>query len=515
MAVDVQPDPRAQGENPLIEGLERLPVPATTLTIFGATGDLAHRKLLPALYNLAHEGALPERFNLIGVARRDMSDEDFRTSARESIERFSRRATDATVLDGLLGRIRYVGFSFDDQAGYARLSEAIDQLDEESGGKLNRDYYLSTAPEFFPIIVGALKESGLNYDPDVDIRCIIEKPFGVDLQSALELQQVVEHAFREAQVFRIDHYLGKETVQNVMAFRFANFMFEPIWNRNYIDHIQITAAEDIGIGSRAGYYDNAGAIRDLVQNHMLQLLTLVCMEPPATFEANKVRDEKVKVLQAITPPTPAEVRHETVRAQYTAGVEAGEEAGGYKEEPGVPDDSRTETYAALRLEVHNWRWAGVPIFLRTGKRLTRKVTEIAVQLKPVPHLAFQSLGSVGVQPNQLILTVQPNEGVSLSLGAKIPGSSMRIRPVNMEFLYGSAFMSQSPEAYERLILDAMRGDATLFTRNDEVIAQWSIIDPILKAWKEDDSEPLHAYPSGSAGPEAADELIGPRRWRGL
>ena len=299
-----------------------------------------------------------------------------------------------------------------------------------------------------------------------------------------------------------------------MAFRFANFMFEPVWNRNYIDHIQITAAEDIGIGSRAGYYDQAGALRDLVQNHMLQLLTLVCMEPPATFEADKVRDEKVKVLQAITPPTPEEVRRDTVRAQYTAGIEGGEEVDGYLEEDGVPDDSRTETYAALRLEVHNWRWAGVPIFLRTGKRLTRKVTEIAVQLKPVPHLAFQSHGSVGVQPNQLVLTMQPNEGVSLSLGAKIPGSSMRIRPVNMEFLYGSAFMSQSPEAYERLILDAMRGEATLFTRNDEVIAQWSIIDPILKAWADDD-EPLHTYPSGSAGPDAADELIAPHRWRGL
>jgi len=301
----------------------------------------------------------------------------------------------------------------------------------------------------------------------------------------------------------------------VMAFRFANFMFEPVWNRNYIDHIQITAAEDIGIGSRAGYYDNAGALRDLVQNHMLQLLTLVCMEPPASFQADKVRDEKVKVLQSITPPTPEEVRRDTVRAQYTAGVEGGEEAVGYKDEEGVPEDSRTETYAALKLEVHNWRWAGVPIFLRTGKRLARKVTEIAVQLKPVPHLAFQSQGSVGVQPNQLILTMQPNEGVSLSLGAKIPGSSMRIRPVNMEFLYGSAFMSQSPEAYERLILDAMRGDATLFTRADEVLAQWSIIDPIIKTWHEDDEMPVHEYASGAAGPEAAEELIAPRKWRGL
>lgn len=514
MAVDVKPDPQSLGENPLIEGLERLPVPATTLTIFGATGDLAHRKLLPALYNLAHEGALPERFNLIGVARREMPDDEFRDVARNAIEKYSRRETDPTVLDGLLARVRYVGFSFDDVESYAQLRKVIEELDEEGGGKLNRAFYLSTAPEFFPVIVKALKAADLNYDADVDVRCIIEKPFGVDLESALELQQVVEHVFRESQVYRIDHYLGKETVQNVMAFRFANFMFEPVWNRNYIDNIQITAAEDIGIGSRAGYYDQAGALRDLVQNHMLQLLTLVCMEPPASFEADKVRDEKVKVLQAITPPTPQEVRQCTVRAQYTAGDEGGEDVEGYLQEEGVPDDSRTETYAALKLEVHNWRWAGVPIYLRTGKRLTRKVTEIAVQLKPVPHLAFQSHGSVGVQPNQLVLTMQPNEGVSLSLGAKIPGSSMRIRPVNMEFLYGSAFMSQSPEAYERLILDAMRGEATLFTRNDEVIAQWSIIDPILKAWAADD-EPLHTYESGTAGPKAADELIAPRRWRGL
>src|SRR3954468_10994137 len=435
MAVDVKPDPKALGENPLIEGLERLPVPATTLTIFGVTGDLAHRKLLPALYNLAHEGALPERFNLVGVARREMTDEEFRSAAKTAIEKFSRRQTDATVLDGLLGRMHYVGFSFDDDTGYTRLGELLDKLDEDGGGKLNRAYYLSTAPEYFPIIVGALKTADLNYDKDADVRCIIEKPFGVNLESAMELQRVVEHVFREQQVFRIDHYLGKETVQNVMAFRFANFMFEPIWNRNYIDHIQITAAEDLGIGSRAGYYDQAGALRDLVQNHMLQLLTLVCMEPPASFEANKVRDEKVKVFTAITPPTPAQVAADTVRAQYAPGTVGGHEAVGYLDEEGVPGDSRTETYAALKLEVQNWRWAGVPIFLRTGKRLARKVTEIAVQLKPVPHLAFQSQGSVGVQPNQLILTMQPNEGVSLSLGAKIPGSSMRIRPVNMEFLY--------------------------------------------------------------------------------
>ena len=302
----------------------------------------------------------------------------------------------------------------------------------------------------------------------------------------------------------------------MMAFRFANGMFEPIWNRNYIDYVQITAAEDIGIGTRAGYYDTSGALRDLVQNHMLQLLTLLCMEPPVTFSADDVRDEKVKVLHSIHPPSPEEVPDMAVRAQYGPGMSEGDEVVGYLEEDGVPDGSTTETYAALRLEVDNWRWAGVPIYLRTGKRLARKVTEIAVTLKPVPHLAFKVEGSVGVQPNQLILTMQPNEGVSLSLGAKIPGTRMRIRPVNMEFLYGTSFLSESPEAYERLIMDAMRGDATLFTRDDEVEAQWTIIDPILEAW-ETMPGPLPQYPAGSPGPEEADSiLVGEHhRWRAI
>jgi glucose-6-phosphate 1-dehydrogenase len=315
----------------------------------------------------------------------------------------------------------------------------------------------------------------------------------------------------ESQVFRIDHYLGKETVQNMLAFRFANGLFEPIWNRNYIDNIQITAAEDIGVGTRAGYYDTSGALRDLVQNHMLQLLANVCMEPPVHFTADEVRDEKVKVLQAV--PTPK--AEDTVRGQYSAGDIAGEQAPGYLDEADVPEDSTTETYVALRLEVDNWRWAGVPIYLRTGKRLRRKVTEIAVTLKPVPHLAFEQQGSVGVQPNTLVLTVQPNEGVSLSLGAKIPGSQMRIRPVNMEFLYGTSFMSESPEAYERLILDAMRGDATLFTRNDEVEAQWRICDPILEGWSELEG-PLPKYPAGSDGPEEANDLMPEgKSWRAI
>jgi glucose-6-phosphate 1-dehydrogenase len=513
-SVPTDAPPEQVGANPLVEGLERLPVAPTTMVIFGASGDLAARKLLPALYNLAHEGALPERFNLIGAARRDQSTDQFREVARESVGNYSRRKPDEQVLDMLLERMYYVSVPFDDGDAYAELGRKIEELDEEAGQPLSRMYYLSTAPEYFPVIAEQLKANGLHRHEEADVRVVIEKPFGVDLQSARKLQEVVSSVFRERQVFRIDHYLGKETVQNLLAFRFANLMFEPVWNRNYIDHVQITAAEDIGIGTRAGYYDTSGALRDLVQNHMLQLLTLLCMEPPSSFDANKVRDEKVKVLHAIQPPTPDDVAEMTVRAQYTAGSPGGEDVPGYLEEDGVPDDSETETYAALRLEVHNWRWEGVPFFLRTGKRLSRKLTEIAVQLKPVPHLAFASDGSVGVQPNLLILAVQPNEGVSLSLGAKIPGSRMRIRPVNMEFLYGSSFMSQSPEAYERLIQDAMRGEATLFTRDDEVIAQWSIIDPILGAWQAG-KPPKSTYEAGSPGPAAADELIAPRGWRGL
>jgi glucose-6-phosphate 1-dehydrogenase len=493
-------------DNPLVEGLERLPVHPTTLVIFGATGDLARRKLLPAIYNLAHEGALPERFFLIGVSRSDKAHEDFRAEAEEAIRQFSRREPDKEVLDALLAEIKYVPGTFDDPKVYEALHEQLDAFDESAGQPLNRAFYLSTAPEFFPVIVGQLGDHDLCRHKDVEVRAIIEKPFGTTLAEARSLNKKVLSVFKEQQVFRIDHYLGKETVQNLMAFRFANGLFEPVWNRNYIDRVEITAAEDLGIGSRAGYYDNAGALRDLVQNHMLQLLCHVAMEPPVHFEADEIRDEKVKVLRSILRPTEETIDDMARRAQYGAGTVGGEDVPGYLQEEGVPDDSNTETYAALRLEIDNWRWAGVPFYLRTGKRLARKITEIAITLKPVPHLAFQQDGSVGVKPNQLILTLQPNEGVSLSLGAKIPGSRMRIRPVNMEFLYGTSFMSQSPEAYERLILDAMRGDATLFTRNDEVEAQWEICDPIVSKW-EATPGPLPQYEAGSQGPEEADEIL--------
>jgi glucose-6-phosphate 1-dehydrogenase len=502
-----------RADNPLVEGLERLPIHPTTLVIFGATGDLAKRKLLPALYNLAHEGALPERFNLVGVSRSDHAHEEFRTEAQDAIKEFSRREPDPAVLDKLLDGIRYVPGLFDDASVYDMLGTTLDEFDKAAGVRMNRCFYLSTAPMFFPVIVRQLGDHKLTRQEGADVRVVIEKPFGTTLAEAEALNREVLSVLDEQQVFRIDHYLGKETVQNILAFRFANGLFEPIWNRNYIDQIQITAAEDIGIGSRAGYYDSAGALRDLIQNHMLQLLCHVAMEPPVNFTADEVRNEKVKVLQAIHAPTEEQIDQIAVRAQYAEGESGGEHVGGYLQEPDVPSDSNTETFAALRLEVDNWRWAGVPFYLRTGKRLARKVTEVAVTLKPVPHLAFKQEGSLGVRPNQLILTMQPNEGVSLSLGAKIPGTRMRIRPVYMEFLYGTSFLSQSPEAYERLITDAMRGDATLFTRNDEVEAQWRICDPIVQNWEKTPG-PLPQYPSGSQGPAEAQTLMLPgQEWR--
>ncbi len=510
-----RPTGEPEPENPLTAGLERLPVAPTTLVIFGATGDLARRKLLPALYNLAHEGALPERFHLVGVSRKEKEDDDYRGECEQAIRRFSRRKPDEDVLGTLLDNVRYVPGTFDDESVYGELATVLDDCEKEAGEPLNRAFYLSTAPSFFPVIVERLGSSKLAHHDGGEVRLIIEKPFGTTLEEARQLNREVLRIFDETQVYRIDHYLGKETVQNMLAFRFANGMFEPLWNRNYIDSVQITAAEDLGIGSRADYYDSSGALRDLIQNHMLQLLCHVAMEPPVNFTAEEVRNEKVKVLQAIPQPIGEEIAKMSLRAQYGSGHAGGDDVPGYLQEEGVPEGSITETYAALRLEVDNWRWAGVPFYLRTGKRLARKITEIAVTLKPVPHLAFSQDGSLGVQPNQLVLTLQPNEGVSLRLGAKIPGTRMSIRPVNMEFLYGTAFLSQSPEAYERLITDAMRGDATLFTRNDEVEAQWRICDPIVKAWASTPG-PLPQYEAGSQGPEEADGLLREGdRWRAI
>jgi glucose-6-phosphate 1-dehydrogenase len=502
-------------ENAVAEGLERVPVHPTTLVIFGATGDLARRKLLPAIYNLAHDGALPERFHLIGCSRSEMSDEDFRAMAAGAVRRFSRRPPDDAVLEHLLEDVRYVAGAFDDPAVFDVLAGELDALDAADQLMLNRCFYLSTAPGLFATIVEQLGAKGLNRHEGADVRVVIEKPFASSLAEARELNRRLLSVLDERQVFRIDHYLGKETVQNIMALRFANGLFEPVWNRNYIDQVQITAAEDIGIGSRAGYYDSAGALRDLIQNHMLQLLCHVAMEPTVNFTADEVRNEKAKVLQGIPAPAPDDVPDIAVRAQYAAGTVGGEPVRGYLEEEGVSPDSTTETYAAVRLEVDNWRWAGVPFYLRTGKRLARKVTEVAIALKPVPHLGFDYGGSLGAKPNELILTMQPDEGVSLSLVAKIPGLRMRLRPVLMQFLYGTSFLSQSPEAYERLILDVMRGDATLFTRNDEVEAQWRICDPILRAWESTPGPPPQ-YEAGSQGPcEATSILMPGHRWRAI
>ena len=442
----------------------------------------------------------------MGVSRKEKENEDYREECEQAIRRFSRRTPDEDVLNSLLANVKYVPGTFDEDSVYSELRTVLDGFEEQDGEPLNRAFYLSTAPSFFPVIVEQLGKSGLAQHENGEVRMIIEKPFGTTLEEARELNRHVLGIFDETQVFRIDHYLGKETVQNMMAFRFANGMFEPLWNRNYIDSVQITAAEDLGIGTRADYYDSSGALRDLIQNHMLQLLCHVAMEPPVNFTSEEVRNEKVKVLQAIPEPTPEQISEMAVHAQYGRGHAGGDAVPGYLEEDGVPEGSNTETYAALRLEVDNWRWAGVPFYLRTGKRLARKITEIAVTLKPVPHLAFSQDGSLGVQPNQLVLTLQPNEGVSLRLGAKIPGTRMKIRPVNMEFQYGTAFLSQSPEAYERLITDAMRGDATLFTRNDEVEAQWRICDPIVAAWAKERG-PLASYEAGSQGPSEADGLL--------
>ena len=502
-------------ENPLAEGLERSPVHPTSLVIFGATGDLARRKLLPAIYNLARDGMLPDRFRLIGVSRAELSDRDFRAMAAEAIRAGSRRPPDPAVLERLLEDASYATGSFDDPGLYQQLREALDGYDRDAGLQLNRLFYLSTAPEFFAVIIELLAAQGLNWLEGAEARVVIEKPFGSGLQEARALNEKVLSVFVERQVFRIDHYLGKETVQNLLALRFANYLFEPIWNRNYIDQIQITAAEDLGLGSRAGYYDKTGALRDLVQNHMLQLTCLLAMEPPAGFGADDIRNEKVKVLTAIDAPPPAKVDEVAVRAQYGAGVVAGEPVPAYLEEPGVLPGSTTETFAALRLHIRSWRWAGVPFYLRTGKRLARRLTEIAVTLKPVPYLPFSDQGSLGVRPNQIVLTLQPDEGVSVLLVCKIPGPRMVLRPVQMEFLYGATFLSQSPEAYERLLFDAMRGDATLFTRADEVEGQWRICDPIVRAWEQTPG-PLPQYRAGSSGPAEADRVLLPgHAWRGL
>jgi glucose-6-phosphate 1-dehydrogenase len=506
--------PRVQ-EDQLAAAADRPCVHPTALVIFGATGDLARRKLLPAIYDLAHDGALPERFELVGVSHEPLDDDAFRELAAEAVLAHLRHPPDHELLRRLLATARHVAGDFASPAVYERLRLALAEDDRDAVRPLNRIFFLSTAPAFFEPIVRQLGAHGLHRSEPAAVRVVVEKPFGFTLQEARELNRALLSVLEESQVFRIDHDLGKETVQNMLAMRFANAMLEPVWNRNYIDHVQITVAEELGVEGRAGSYDGTGALRDLVQNHLLQLLCLLAMEPPVAFGADSVRNEKVKVLQAIRPPAPADVHGVAARGQYGPGVSGGQPVPGYLQEPGVAPGSRTETYAAVRLEVESWRWAGVQFYLRTGKRLARRRTEITVTLKPVPHLGFAQDGSLGVRPNQLVLTIQPDEGMALLMAAKIPGMRMVLRPVKMEFLYGATFLSESFEAYERLLLDAMLGDPTLFTRSDEVEGQWRICDPILRTWAET-MEPPPQYPAGSQGPAEARRILRPgHEWRAI
>jgi glucose-6-phosphate 1-dehydrogenase len=494
--------------NPLAQGLgvRRTPDPCA-LVVFGASGDLTKRKLFPALYALAYRGLLPDRFAVVGVARTEQSTSRFLTAMRAAVKAHARDPFRSDVFESLAAGVRYVATDFADEDGEDRVGAALEELDRTRGTAGNRLHYLAVPPQAFPVVV---RELGERREREGWARVIVEKPFGHDLASAQALGATVKEWFSEDEVFRIDHYLGKETVQNLMALRFANGIFEPLWNRQLVDHVQITVAESIGIEGRAGYYEHAGAIRDIFQNHLLQLLALTAMEPPIDFTADAVRNEKVKVLRAIGTPGPKAV----VRGQYGRGWVEGEEVVGYREERDVAARSLTETYVAAKLHVDNWRWAGTPFYVRAGKRLARRETTIAIQFKRAPHPPFEAIAGEGLRPNVLLIHVQPDEGVSLAIGAKVPGAGMSIRTVHMDFLYGGAFREGVPEAYERLILDAMLGDATLFTREDEVEEQWKLVDAIVGAW-ERDRPSFPDYAAGTWGPARAEELLARdgRSWR--
>ena len=493
-------------ENPLLEGLESTLTPEPcVLVVFGASGDLTRRKIVPALYALAVRDLLPEEFAVLGVARTKLEDDEFRQRMEQAVREFGRDEFRQEVWDELASATFYVSTDFADETGEDLVARRLNEIDEERGTGGNRVYYLAVPPDAMERLVEEIGErrSGSGWK-----RLIVEKPFGRDLESARRLNELIHRHFAEQEVFRIDHYLGKETVQNMLVLRFANGIFEPIWNRMLIDHVQITVAETLGIEQRAAFYERAGAIRDIFQNHLLQLLALTAMEPPVDFDADSVRNEKVKVLRAIRPPRPDEV----VRAQYARGFVEGEEVVGYREEEGVDPASETETYVAAKLHVDNWRWAGTPFYVRTGKRFPLRESTIAIEFKRAPHLPFEEIDEL--RPNLLLIHVQPDEGVSLAMGAKVPGQGLKIRTVHMDFLYGGSFRTGLPEAYERLLLDAMRGDATLFTRADEVEQQWRLVDEIVAAWQGDQSGPA-TYEAGTWGPEEADELLrrDGRSWR--
>ena len=488
------------------------------LVIFGATGDLTARKLIPAIYNLAREGLLPPQFACVGFARRDKTHEQFRTEMKEAISSFSRiKSIDENLWSTFKEQLFYHKSEFHEEEGYARLSTFLQDLDNRFGTKGNRVFYLSTQPSFFTIICEKLHKAELIYEEGKGgawSRVIIEKPFGHDTDSAHALQNELLQYMKESQIYRIDHYLGKETVQNILVFRFANSLFESLWNNRYIDHVQITVAEDIGIGTRGAFWEEAGFLRDILQNHMMQVLSLVAMEPPISLEAHAIHDEKVKVIRAIRPFSPDDLEHTVIRGQYDSGYISGEPVVGYRQEKNVNPQSNVETYLAMKLFIDNWRWAGVPFYLRGGKRLPKKGTEISIFFKDPPSVLFQHPGKKN-EPNVLTLRIQPDEGTSLKINCKVPGSSNFIQPVKMNFRYGKYFGMAPPEAYERLIQDCILGDNTLFTREDEVFASWNLLTPVLAYWASHTPKDFPNYASGSWGPKSADDMImkDGRKWR--
>jgi glucose-6-phosphate 1-dehydrogenase len=506
--------------NPLIAGLgENLIPQPCTLIIFGGSGDLSHRKLLPAIYNLALDGVLPTNIAVVGFARNEFDDASFRDYAKDGIQKFSRQPLDEVHWPHYQKSIYYVKGSFDDPAAYAALKKRLDEIEPAHGIPQNRIFYLSIPPSLIQTCVQQLKAAGLvePVDSPKFSRIIVEKPIGHDLESARRINATLSEAFDEKQTFRIDHYLGKETVQNMFVLRFANVIFEPIWNSKYIDHVQITVAEEEGVGTRAGYYEEAGTLRDMVQNHILQLLCITAMEPPWSTSADVVRDYKLAVLQSLRPLVGKDVEKHVVRAQYGPGFINGEDVPGYRREQGVKPDSLTDTFVALKVYVDNWRWAGVPFYLRTGKRLPKRASEIAIHFKDIPAFLFNLRPDIAMDENVLALRIQPDEGLSLRICAKLPGPKVRIYPVKMDFRYGTTFGEQTPEAYERLLLDVMAGDATLFMRRDQVEVSWKWVTGILTAWKESGNRWLPEYPAGTWGPLEADKLIAAdnRKWRHL
>ncbi len=501
----------ADAASRLAEGLEGARrAPPLVLVIFGASGDLTSRKILPALARLARRRALGTTCAVVGVARSDLSDDDFRNLALQAVP------DGGPEWEAEVTRFRYVSGDYGHPDTFDKLKRVMGELDKTAGTSGNRLYYLATIPAVFSEVAGALGEHGLNKPADEHsfVRLVIEKPFGRDLASATKLDEAIHESFDEDQVYRIDHYLGKETVQNVLALRFANAIYEPIWNRRYVDHVQITVAEELGVGHRGGFYETAGALRDIVQNHVMQVLALTLMEPPVWIDGQGIRDEKVKALRAVEIPSPEMVATDVVRGQYEEGWIGAEKVIGYRQEEGVDPTSTTETYVAMRLNVDNWRWGGVPVYVRTGKRLPKRVTEVAMQFHKVPHLSFKGSLAEGLEPNALVMRIQPDEGITLRFGAMVPGQTFRVRTVSMDFSYGAAFMEETPEAYERLLLDAMVGDPTLFIRSDEVDQAWRIVDPVLESWARG-QPPLSGYEAGTWGPKEADLLLerDGRRWR--